>query len=113
VSFDRAWILAFAWLPIAWAFWAWKQTSRRLELAVKAATLTLILMALAGPRMSVNETKVAVAVLVDTSASVPSEDLEKASASARAILSEQGRNWSKIVPFARNTRELDASEWTD
>ncbi|HEY4365415.1 MAG TPA: VWA domain-containing protein [Bryobacteraceae bacterium] len=110
MSFDRAWVLAIAWLPLAWAVWEWNRTRRRSALAVKAITLTAILIALAEPRLSVDETKVAVAVLVDTSASVSNSDLDKASQLAHSMESAQGRNWIRVVPFARSTRDLDSAE---
>jgi Mg-chelatase subunit ChlD len=68
------------------------------------------LLALAQPKLSVQETKVALAVLVDTSESVSSSDLQKASALARQMESAQGRHWIRVIPFARSTREMDRTE---
>src|SRR6516225_10443576 len=113
--FERSWVLAIAWLPVAWAAWEWTRTRRRLALALKALTLAAILVALAQPKLSVEETKVALAVLVDTSASVSSSDLQKASQLARAMRDAKGRHWMRVVPFARSTRDLDRAEsqqWT-
>ena len=70
VTFDRTWVLANAWLPLAWMVFEWRRTSRRGALAIKAVSLAAILIALAEPRLNISENKVAVAVLVDTSASV-------------------------------------------
>ena len=77
--FDRAWLLAIAWLPLAWMVFEWRRTARKLGLVLKALSFTAILLALAEPRMILEETKVAVAVLVDTSASSSAADLERAS----------------------------------
>jgi Mg-chelatase subunit ChlD len=110
MSFDRAWVLAIAWLPLAWAAWEWSRTRRRLALALKAASLLAILLALAEPRLKVNETRVAVAVLVDTSASVSPADLARASQLAQSMQSAQGRHWMRVVPFARATRTLESNE---
>src|ERR1700691_1490666 len=110
MTFDRAWVLAIAWLPIAWAAWEWSRTRRRLALALKAISLLAILLALAEPRLTVNETRVAVAVLVDTSASVSPADLERASRLAQSMESAQGRHWMRVVPFARETRTLESAE---
>ncbi len=52
----------------------------------------------------INETKVALAVLVDTSASVSPADLERASQLAEAINEQKGRHWMRVIPFARSTR---------
>src|SRR5581483_7118377 len=69
-----------------------------------------ILFALAEPRLNTSETKVALAVLVDTSNSVSAADLERASQIAGAIANERGRHWMRVIPFARSTRLLDRTE---
>ncbi|MBI3682220.1 MAG: VWA domain-containing protein [Acidobacteria bacterium] len=56
------------------------------------------------------ETKMAVAVLVDTSASVPQEDLARASELANAIEKARGRHWVRVIPFARSTRPAEPGE---
>ncbi|MDE3167002.1 MAG: VWA domain-containing protein, partial [Acidobacteriota bacterium] len=53
---------------------------------------------------------VAVAVLADTSASVSARDLARASAVAAEVSRARGRNWTRVIPFARVTRPLAASE---
>jgi hypothetical protein len=71
VTFGRVWILLVAWTPLAWAAWQWSGTTRRTGLILKALTFTAILLALAEPEMGVWETKMAVAVLADTSEKLP------------------------------------------
>jgi uncharacterized membrane protein len=110
VSFDRIWVLAIAWIPLAWIFFEWRKTTRRLALVLKALSLAAILFALAEPRLNTSETKVALAVLVDTSASVAPADLERASQIAASIANERGRHWMRVIPFARSTRSLDRNE---
>jgi len=83
MTFDRAWVLMLLWLPAAWMLFEWRRTSRKLGLALKALSMAAILLALAEPRMILQETKVAVAVLVDTSASSSAADLDRASQLAR------------------------------
>src|SRR5438067_9776299 len=75
MSFGHPWVLAIAWLPALWVAWEWRDSARRTALALKAAGLAAVLLALAEPRLVVHETKVAVAILVDTSASVTPQDL--------------------------------------
>ena len=116
MTFERAWALWFAWLPIAWAVWEWRASSRRVALALKAAALVAVLAALSQPRLNVFENKMAVAILVDTSASVPAASLAAASALATNIENGRGRHWTRVIPFARSTRnaaagELDGSTW--
>lgn len=110
VSFERPWILLIAWLPLLWAVLEWRRTTRRFALALKAISFSIILLALAGPVLNVSDTKTAVAVLVDTSASVSPHDLARASQLATAIRQDRGRNRVVVIPFARTTRLVDASE---
>jgi len=110
MTFDRAWVLAIAWLPLAWIVFEWRRTARHLGLILKAVCFTAILLALSEPRMILQETKVALAVLVDTSASSSATDLERASQLARSMRAAQGRHWMRVVPFARSTRDLTPGE---
>jgi len=110
MTFDRVWILAIAWLPLAWILFEWRRTARKLGLVLKAACFTAILLALAEPRMILQETKVALAVLVDTSASSSAADLQRASQLAQTMSGARGRHWMKVVPFARSTRDLSSGE---
>ncbi|MFB3828842.1 MAG: VWA domain-containing protein [Bryobacteraceae bacterium] len=116
MTFDRSWVLFFAWLPLAWAAWEWRSSGRRGALLLKAASMTLVLLALAEPRLTIFQTKVALGILVDTSASVSAQDLESASALATRIEKGRGRNWTQVIQFARATRppqreELDRNGW--
>src|SRR5262249_21574797 len=63
-----------------------------------------IALALAGPRIVVYESKVAVALLADTSASVSPQDLKTESSLADRIERARGRHWMRVIPFARATR---------
>lgn len=104
MTFDRAWVLYIAWLPVAWAAWEWTRTRRQLALCLKAGTFLAILLALAEPRLKVNETRVAVAALVDTSASIAPPDLDRASQLVQSMHAAQGRHSLTVIPFARSTR---------
>ncbi|HVO98408.1 MAG TPA: VWA domain-containing protein [Bryobacteraceae bacterium] len=110
MTFTRDWILIFAVLPVAWAIFEWRRTQRHLALVLKALSFVAVIVALAEPHISTSETKVALAVLVDTSASVSSTDLERASQLATSIEHGKGRHWVRVIPFARSTRALDATE---
>jgi uncharacterized membrane protein len=110
MTFDREWVLAISWVPVAWAIFEWRRTQRHLALVLKALSFVAVLVALAEPHLATTETKVALAVLVDTSASVSPADLDRASQLAEAINNEKGRHWVRVIPFARSTRALDATE---
>ena len=104
MTFDRPWALLVMLVPLAWAAWEWRRSTRHLGLALKAAALAAILAALAEPRITVYQKKVAVGVLVDTSASVSPADLREESEFATRVERARGSNWMRVIPFARATR---------
>jgi uncharacterized membrane protein len=110
MSFDHPWLLLLVQLPVGWAAWEWRESSRRLALMLKAVALAAVALALSGPRLSVFQNKVAVVMLADTSASVSPEDLARESAIAKEVDSVRGRHWSRVIPFARSTRALALRE---
>ena len=110
--FERAWCLLLAPLPFLWMWRQWSSVTRKRALVLKAVCFALIALALASPVMSVNETKVALTVLADTSASVPEKDLERATSLAAALQRARGRNEMTVLPFARGVRPLTAAEQT-
>ncbi|HTB14956.1 MAG TPA: VWA domain-containing protein [Bryobacteraceae bacterium] len=109
MTFDREWVLLISWLPVAWAIFEWRRTQRHLALVLKALSFIAVLVALAEPHLATTETKVALAVLVDTSASVSQADLDRASQLAKAINEEKGRHWVRVIPFARSTQTLEGN----
>src|ERR1700744_2786695 len=110
VTFERSWILIFLLLPLAWMFFEWRRTRRVVALVLKTVAFAAIILALAEPDLTAPETKVAGAVLVDTSSSVSSQDLARASELSSAIDKARGRHWVRILPFARSVRDLSAGE---
>ncbi len=110
MSFTRWWPLVACIAPLVWMAWSWRSTVRKTGLLLKGGMVLAILLALSEPVLRINETKMAVAVLVDTSASVPPEDLSKAAALVQDILRQRGRHWVKVLPFARATRDLSPKE---
>ncbi len=100
----RLWPLLLLAPALAWALWQRHRLSRRAGLALKLAALGALLLALCEPRAGVWETKIAVVVLTDTSASVSGEDLERASRIVAAIGKARGRHSVRLVPFARETQ---------
>ncbi len=116
MTFDHPLALFLVFLPILWAAWEWRSSGRRPALLLKAGTFAAIALALASPRLTVYESKVAVAMLADTSASVSAQDLQTESAFADKVERARGRHWTRIIPFARNTRvaaldERPKSNW--
>ncbi|MEO8099833.1 MAG: VWA domain-containing protein [Acidobacteriota bacterium] len=110
MTFDRSWVLMIAWIPLAWAAFEWPRTARRVGLVLKALCFVAVLIALAEPSIMLPESKLAVAVLVDTSASTSKADLDRGSELARNLVGARGRNYINVIPFARSTRALSKAE---
>jgi len=111
MTFERAWVLIFCLLPIAWAAWEWRFSARRPALALKASAFLAIVFALSAPQLVYNDTKVALAVLVDTSASVSPQDLSAASSLATRLENVRGGNVMRVIPFARAPRNPSPLEY--
>ena len=88
----------------------WREHAEHLALALKTLAFAAIILALAEPKLTLPETKMAVAVLVDTSASVSSQDLARASELAATLEKARGRHWIRVLPFARSVRNLAPAE---
>ncbi len=112
MTIEYPWLLPFALAPLIWAAWEWRNSARRGALVMKAAMLAAILFALTQPRMTVYESKVALAILADTSASVSQQDLDNASYAATTLERGRGRNWTQVLPFARSVRNPSPRERT-
>jgi len=114
MSVAHPWFLLLALAPVLWAAWEWRSAGRRSALLLKAAALLALLTALAGPSITVYSSKLAVAILADTSASVSADDLAAESDFAARADRSRGRHWLRVIPFARTVRdaapeELDAN----
>ena len=110
MTFERGWVLLLALIPLMWAAWEWRRSERKLALALKALSFAAVLAAIAEPVLKTFETKTAVIVLADTSASISTADLKQESDYLNAMQNSKGRNWMRVMPFARSTRALDPSE---
>ena len=110
MTFLRPWILLILPAVAAWAAWEWRKTHRHGALALKAVMLALVAIALGEPKLTVFERKVDLAVLADTSASVPSEDRKKESELVARLRTERGRHSLQVLPFAASTRALRPDE---
>ena len=110
MTFERPLALLLAILPVAWLAYEWRSSGRRTALLLKAAVFVCIALALSEPRMTVYESKVAVAMLADTSASIPPQDLTSESAYADQLDRARGRHWVRVIPFARGSRVASPAE---
>jgi uncharacterized membrane protein len=110
MTFAHPWLLLLALAPIGWCWYEWRNHSRHLALLTKTVTLLLIALALAGPVLSWQERKIALAVVADTSASLSPQDLAHEQNILRQVDSAKGSNELEVIPFARAPRELTAAE---
>lgn len=110
MSFTHPLLLLLVLAPAAWAAYSYRHTSRSWALCLKAASLAAIIVALSQPVLTVLETKAAAVVLVDTSGSIRAEDLKRATSFVNAAEHDKHRNWMRVIPFARHTREFRPGE---
>jgi Mg-chelatase subunit ChlD len=106
VSFVHNWVLLLLLVLAAWAAWEWRGTHRRLALLLKSLLLALVICALAEPKITVFEHKVSLAVLADTSASIPPADLRKESDLIAKLNAERGQHSLHVLAFAGQTSPL-------
>ncbi|NWF84998.1 MAG: VWA domain-containing protein [Bryobacteraceae bacterium] len=87
----------------------WKLYGRRL-MWLKAAAVAAALLSTVWPDLAVRDSKMAVAALVDTSASMSAKDLARASAFVSELETARGRHILRVFPFARGLRNPAAIE---
>ena len=97
--------LIFVVLPLAYTLYQWRRTARKAGLLLKMFTMAVIVVALAEPIVTMPETKTGVVVLLDTSASTSDKDLNREASLVSEMSNQVGRNWMRVIPFARRTRE--------
>lgn len=110
MTFAAPFLAVAALLPLVLAAATWRQTDRKLTTALKALSLSTILLALAQPQIQLPQTKTAVLVLADTSNSLSERDLARSSSLVSQIQAASRGNWIKVVPFASKPRKLRAEE---
>jgi Ca-activated chloride channel family protein len=110
MTFDRVWVLFFLILPIGWVVWEWTRQARKSPLLLKAGVAIAVTLALSGPTLNIRDRKVALAVMVDTSASISDADLAKENKLLGDLNGARGSNEVDLIPFARTTRGLTPNE---
>ncbi|MGH9584255.1 MAG: VWA domain-containing protein, partial [Bryobacteraceae bacterium] len=99
--------LAAILLALEWLFFGRSKRAYG-RLAVKVASFAAIAWALAMPAIQARASKIAAAVLVDTSASIKPGELARASSIATAIARNQGGNWTRVIPFASGVQNMQS-----
>jgi Ca-activated chloride channel family protein len=110
MTFDHPFALLLLILPAAWLLWEWKSQTRRASISLKAAMAAAAIMALAEPVLETSDRKVALAALVDTSASITPADLDRESNLLSQMQSARGSNRVEVIPFAKTPRAMAPDE---
>src|SRR6185437_9343485 len=113
MTFEHPWLLLLAILPVGWCVYEWRKHTRHFALVTKSIMLLTITLALAGPVLKWRETKVALAVVAGTSASLSPQDLAHEQNILMQISSSEGSNELTVIPFARAPREMTSAERDD
>lgn len=99
-------------LLIALEWWLYRtRPAPPLSLALKLASLAAVALSLFQPGLPVHETKLGVAVLADTSASITGADLALESKLVSDIEDARGRHIVRVLPFARSIRSAQPQEY--
>jgi uncharacterized membrane protein/uncharacterized protein YegL len=110
MSFERLWALILLPLPLAWLAWEWRRQVRHVPLILKTLMAISVILALSEPVLDSRDRKVALAALVDTSASLSDADLAREATVLQQLQSVRGSNRLDIIPFARTPRALSTAE---
>jgi len=114
MTFERLWVLLLLALPVAWAIFQWRASGLvkqgRLRLVLKALSVAAVIVALSEPRVESSESKLAVAALVDTSASVSAADLTLANSLVKKLKPARAASGAMAVAPHR-ARSSCRREW--
>ena len=104
MTFSSPWVLWFLIIPVLWSAWEWRRTYRAAGVLLKSLVFMLIILALAEPRLTTFETKMAVAVLADSSPSIPDEQIEQTRETLQRIAGLRDGNQLQVFSFDSETR---------
>ena len=107
--FERVWLLFLLPIPLLWIGWEWRRRLRHTALILKALMICAVILALSEPALQIRNRKVALAALLDTSASVTDADIGRDVAIAKKLETSRGSNRLLVIPFARSPREAATS----
>jgi Ca-activated chloride channel family protein len=97
-------LLLIGLLPILWVWMRRMPGSSEACLALKCAAFTALVVALAGPWAPLRVEKLAVTVLMDTSASMPRESLQRGEAMLRDLVRKNSGADLRLVTFAEHPK---------
>jgi Ca-activated chloride channel family protein len=114
VTFDQPiFLLLLGLLPVLWWWMRKAPGASRLCLALKCAAFAVLVIALADPWAPMRVEKLAVTVLMDTSASMPRESLEHGEAMLRDLVRKKSGADLRLVTFAERPSLRSVPEQAD
>src|SRR4029077_13665168 len=91
-------------LPFLWVWMRKMPGASQTCLALKCAAFTALIIALAGPWAPLRVEKLAVTVLMDTSASMPRESLQRGEAMLRDLVRKKSGADLRLITFAEHAK---------
>jgi Ca-activated chloride channel family protein len=114
VTFDQPiFLLLLGLLPVLWWWMRKAPGASRVCLALKCAAFAVLVIALADPWAPMRVEKLAVTVLMDTSASMPRESLEHGEAMLRDLVRKKSGADLRLVTFAERPSLRSVPEQAD
>jgi Ca-activated chloride channel family protein len=104
MTFDRPWLLLLLIVPQLWMIMNWRRSSRHSSLALKTLCLCAFGLAVTKPAVVYRSSRMAVAVLADTSASISDKGLKHESDVIHEMEAARGKQILHVIQFARSTR---------
>jgi Ca-activated chloride channel family protein len=105
VTFDQPiYLIAIGLLPVLWVLMRRVPGASQTCLALKCAAFTALVIALAGPWAPIRVEKLAVTVLVDTSASMPRESLQRGEAMLRDLVRKNSGADLRLITFGQHAK---------
>ncbi len=105
MTFDQPIFLLLAGLlPVLWVWMRKSLGASHVCLALKCAAFTALVIALAGPWAPLRVEKLAVTVLMDTSASMPRESLQRGEAMLRDLVRKNSGADLRLITFAEHAK---------
>ena len=97
-------LLMFGLLPVLWVWMRRLPGASQTCLALKCAAFAALIIALAGPWAPMRMEKLAVTVLMDTSASMPRESLQRGEAMLRDLVRKNSGADLRLITFAEHSK---------
>jgi Ca-activated chloride channel family protein len=104
MTFERPWLLFLLIVPLLWMIRNWRRSSRPSSFAVKTLCVCVLVLAATKPTLVFRSSRMAVAVLADTSASISDQGLKHESALIHEMEVARGEHMLRVIQFAQSAR---------